>query len=107
MIAWYIIGIIMFVLQVYILKHTYSVDIQGRGYDDNFEESLQPIKTPMFVIILMALLTIIPYAWIISTLAFWTVWIKKYSDPEDGFYSYSYRKYTYWRLRDNLFMRTI
>lgn len=104
MIVSYIIGIIMFVLQVYILKHTYYVVLQGERFKDKYESELEPINVPLYIILLMAFATAIPYAWIISFAVFWIVWIFKYSAPE----SISvYSTYTYWRLRDNFLMKSV
>lgn len=94
----------MFVLQVYILKHTYSITVDGAEWDDELEKYLRPIKTPMFVVLLMLLFTIIPYAWTASTISFWIIWVKKYKNPDNV---YRMKYYTYWRLRDNFFMRAI
>lgn len=104
MITLYAIGIVMFVLQIYILKHTHYVEKKGQRYKDYMNDELEPLKTPMFVIILMALCTLIPYAWTVSTFIFWFVWLKRYFNPE---VEQSYNWYIYWRLRDNFLMKTI
>lgn len=104
MIASYIIGIIMFVFQVYILKHTHSVELIGEKFKDKYNDNLKPLDIPLYIILLMLIATAIPYAWIISTVVFWVVWCKKYSDP-DGVYTYNI--YTYWRLKDNFLMKSI
>lgn len=101
---WYIIGIIMFVLQVYILKHTHFVEVDGSRWADSLESELQPVKIPLAVILGMLVLTMIPYAWIVSTIIFWAYWMHKYCDPED---LYRFNTYTYWRLRDNFLMKSI
>lgn len=104
MITWYIIGIIMFVFQVYILKHTHFVEVSGLYWDDSFEEQLEPIKVPRIIVILMLLLTAIPYAWVISTAVFWVFWWHRYLNPESKCYG---NTYIYWRLRDNFLMKSI
>lgn len=104
MITWYIIGIIMFVLQVYVLKHTYSITVDGIKWNDGLEKYLIPIKVPMFVVLLMLLFTIIPYAWTVSTISFWVFWVKKYKNPDSAC---RLEYYTYWRLRDNFLMKSI
>lgn len=91
----------MFVLQVYILKHTHFVECNG-FYSVEYEKELQPIKVPLYVVILMALCTAIPYVWIASSLVFWIVWFKKCLDPES-----SWGSHTYWRLRDSFLTKSI
>ena len=101
----YLIGIIMFVLQVHILKHTYYVEIKGTWYREYLDEpKLQPIKVPLYLVIFMALCTLLPYVWVGCSLVFWIIWLKRYSDPED---LNIHKVNTYWRLRDNFLMKPI
>lgn len=99
----YILALIMLVLQVYILKHTYWARVFG-CWEDAYEKMLQPIKVPVWIVALLVLASLIPYVWIVSSVVFWILWLKKYLDPE-GTCSSDYN--TYWRFRDNFLMRTI
>ena len=94
----------MFVLQVYILKHTLFIELRGKRFEEEYEDMLKPLNIPVYIILLMLLATAIPFAWIISTVIFWVIWFKRYSDP-DGIYNSTF--YTYWRLRDNFLMKSI
>lgn len=91
----------MFVLQVYILKHTYFVKCYGY-YNDAYEEKLKPIKVRMYVILLMVLCTVIPCVWILSSMVFWIVWFKRYSNSDTY-----HGDFTYWRLRDKIIYKTL
>lgn len=104
MIVSYIIGIIMFVLQVYILEHTHSVKLVGKRFNVAYMNRMVPLNVPLYIILLMLLATVIPYVWVVSTIIFWVVWLKRCSDPDSVF---DYETYTYWRLRDNFLMKSI
>lgn len=105
MIVQYIIAIIMFVFQIYILKHTHYVKEKATVYKESFDQHLQPIKVPVYVVLLMLICVLIPFAWIVSTIAFWVFWISRYCDSDD---SYATRNsYTYYRLKDSFLMKSI
>ena len=99
---WVIIGLISFILQMYVLKHTYTLTIKGDIYFD--WERAEKIGIPLWVVLIMLITSIIPFANIVEFIAFWVVWLKYYLDPEvccrNGWY-------TYWRFKDKFFSREI
>ena len=100
--TWIIIGLISFILQIYVLKHTYTLTIRGDIYFD-WEES-KKIGIPLWIALIMLVTSIIPFANIVEFIVFWVVWLKYYSDPE----SHSqYEWYTYWRFKDKFFLKKI
>lgn len=99
---WVIIGLISFILQIYVLKHTYTLTLIG---DMNFIwEKAEKIGIPLWIVLIMLITSIIPFANIVEFIVFWIVWLKYYSDPS-RYYSTTW--YTYWRFKDKFFSRKI
>lgn len=65
----YILALIMLVLQIYILKHTYWARVFG-CWEGAYEKMLQPIKVPIWIVALLVLASLIPYVWIVSSVVF-------------------------------------
>ena len=100
---WIIIGLISFIIQIYVLKHTYSCRVQG---DTSFDwREAEKIGIPLWIVLIMLIASIIPFANIAETIMFWVVWLKHYSDPDEGPYCGTW--YTYWRFKDKFFSRKI
>ncbi len=99
---WVIIGLISFILQIYVLKHTYTFTIRG-AMDFDWEKA-EKVGTPLWVALIMLITSIIPFANIVEFIVFWIAWLKYYSDPKvcckNGWY-------TYWRFQDKFFSRKI
>lgn len=100
--TWIIIGLISFIIQIYVLKHTYTTEVKGITYFD--WEKAEKIGVPLWVVLIMLIISIIPIINIIEVIIFWIIWLKHYSDP-DGCYSNTW--YTYWRFKDRFFSRKI
>lgn len=99
---WVIIGLISFILQIYVLKHTYTLTLIG---DMNFIwEKAEKIGIPLWIVLIMLITSIIPIVNVVETIIFWIVWLKYYSDPKR---CYSATWYTYWRFKDKFFSRKI
>lgn len=97
-----IIGLISFIIQIYVLKHTYTFTIRS---DMDFDwEKAEKVGTPLWIVLIMLVTSIIPFANIAEFIVFWIVWLKYYLDPESY---YQYRLYTYWRFKDKFFSRKI
>ena len=95
---WVIIGLISFILQMYVLKHTYTITIKGDMYFD--WERAEKIGIPLWIVLIMLITSIIPIVNVVETIIFWIVWLKYYSDPKR---CYSATWYTYWRFKDKFF----
>ncbi len=100
--TWVIIGLISFIIQIYVLKHTYTFTIRG---DMDFDwEKAEKVGTPLWIVLIMLVTSIIPFANIVEFIVFWIVWLKYYLDPER---CYENDWYTYWRFKDKFFSRKI
>lgn len=99
---WIIFGLVSFILQIYVLKHTYTLKIKGDFYFD--WEKAEKIGIPLWTVLIMLITSFIPIANIVEVLVFWIVWLKYYSSPV-GHYSCLW--FTYWRFKDNFFSRKI
>lgn len=98
-----IIGLISFILQIYVLKHTYSYRTKG---DILFDwKEAEKIGIPLWAVLIMLFNSIIPFINIAETIIFWAVWLKFYSNPDGGAHCGTW--YTYWRFKDNFFSRKI
>ena len=97
--TWVIIGLISFIIQIYVLKHTYSCRVQG---DASFDwKEAEKIGIPLWIVLIMLITSIIPFANIVEIIVFWLIWLKCYLDPDEGPYYSTW--YTYWRFKDKFF----
>lgn len=99
---WIIIGLLSFVLQIYILKNTWTDS--DTGLTEFRWEHAEKLSIPLYAAILMFLLCMIPILSIAEFIMFWIVWFKKYMDA-CGYISWRY--YTYWRFKDKFLSRKI
>lgn len=104
---WIIIGLVSFIIQIYVLKHTYTITIMSEGNNKwNFDwEKAEKISTPLWIALIMLITSIIPFVNIAEVIVFWVIWLKYYSDPDEGPYYGTW--YTYWRFKDGFFSRKI
>lgn len=101
--TWIIIGLISFIIQIYVLKHTYSCRVKG---DTPFDwRGAEKIGIPLWIVLIMLIANIIPFANIAEIIVFWFVWLKCYLGPDEGPYYDTW--YTYWRFKDKFFSRKI
>ena len=95
-------GLISFIIQIYILKHTYTTKVKGSncfGW-----EKAEKIGTPLWVALIMLITSITPLVNILEVIVFWFIWLKHYLNPE---VCYSDTWYIYWRFKDRFFSRKI
>lgn len=103
MITLYVIALVMFVLQVYVLKHTYWTECYGDSKNID-PDTLEPLKVPLWTVLAMFLISLIPGGFIGVSIIFWAVYLKKLLDPED---TYRGTPYTYWRFKDEILSKPI
>ena len=101
--TWVIIGLISFIIQIYVLKHTYSCRVKGDTPLDWAEA--EKIGIPLWIVLIMLITSIIPFVNIAEIIWFWAVWLKFYLNPNTGPYCNTW--YTYWRFKDKFFSRKI
>lgn len=102
----YIIGIILLLVEWYLIKHTYSTKIYGY-YDEEEAKDWKPVKLLIWVIILWILLTALPYVGgIIGVITFLIVYLKYACNPDSDHYC-SRQYYTYWRIRNSFLLKQI
>lgn len=99
---WIIISLLSFVLQIYILKNTWTDS--DKGLCKYREEYATKLSIPLRVAFLVFLFSIIPILNIIEFIIFWIIWTIKYSDTD---YYYPWKNYTYWRFKDKFLPRKI
>ncbi|YP_009981793.1 hypothetical protein H3301_gp019 [IAS virus] len=99
--TWIIIGLISFIIQIYVLKHTYTLKIKGDVYFD--WEKAKKVGIPLWVALIMLITSITPFVSIVEVIVFWIIWLKYYSDPTKCCNTW----YTYWRFKDKIFSRKI
>ena len=99
--TWIIIGLISFIIQIYVLKHTYTLKIKGDIYFD--WEKAKKVGIPLWVALIMLITSITPFVSIVEVIVFWIIWLKYYSDPTECYNTW----YTYWRFKDKIFSRKI
>lgn len=100
---WIIFGLVSFILQMYVLKHTYTVTVKGTT--DFYWEGAKKIDgTPLWIVLIMLITSMIPLINIVEVIVFWIIWLKYYLAPGDY---YSNTWYTYWRFKDEFFSRKI
>ncbi len=63
------------------------------------------IGIPLWIVLIMLIASIIPFANIVEIIVFWIVWLKYYFNPEEGPYYDTW--YIYWRFKDKFFSRKI
>ena len=98
---WIIIGLISFIIQIYVLKHTYSCRVQG---DASFDwREAEKIGIPLWIVLIMLITSFIPFVDIVEIIVFWVVWLGYYFDPNEGPYYNIW--YTYWRFKDKFFSK--
>ena len=101
--TWIIIGLISFIIQIYVLKHTYSCRVQD---DAPFDwRGAEKIGIPLWIVLIMLITSIIPFVNIAEIIWFWAIWLKYYLNPNTGPYCNTW--YTYWRFKDKFFSRKI
>ena len=97
--TWITIGLISFIIQIYVLKHTYSYRVKG---DILFDwKGAEKIGIPLWIVLIMLITSIIPFANILEIIVFWAVWLKFYLNPDEEPYKNIW--YTYWRFKDKFF----
>lgn len=101
--VWIIIGLISLIIQIYVLKHTYTITVKGTTNFD-WEKAKKIDGIPLWIILIMLITSIIPFINIGEIVIFWMIWLKYYSDP-DGCSSNTW--YIYWRFKDKFFSRKI
>ena len=97
--TWIIISLISFIIQIYVLKHTYSY--RTKGYTSFDWKEAEKIGIPLWVVLIILITSIIPLVNIVEIIIFWAVWLKFYSNPDEGPYYGVW--YTYWRFKDKFF----
>lgn len=105
-INWIIIGLVSFIIQIYVLKHTYTSTIMSEGNNKwHFDwEKAKKIGTPLWIVLIMLITSIIPFINIVEVIIFWIIWLKYYLNPDNYYYG---TWYTYWRFKDKFFSRKI
>ena len=101
--TWIIIGLISFIIQIYVLKHTYS--IRAKGILHLNWEKAEKIGIPLWIALIMLITSIIPFVNVAEFIIFWSIWLKYYFNPDEGLYCDTL--YTYWRFKDKFFSRKI
>ena len=101
--TWVIIGLISFIIQIYVLKHTYIIAAKGGVFFD--WEKAEKMGIPLWVALIMLIISIIPFVNMVEFIIFWIIWLKYYSDPNEG--PRHNTLYTYWRFKDKFFSRKI
>lgn len=99
---WIIIGLLSFILQIYILKHTWTDS--DKGLTEFRWEHAEKLGIPLYAALLIFLFCMIPILNIVEFIIFWIVWFEKYMDTCD--YA-SWCNYTYWRFKDKFLSRKI
>lgn len=100
---WIIIGLISFIIQIYVLKHTYS--IRAKGILHLNWEKAEKIGIPLWIALIMLITSIIPFVNAVEFIMFWIIWLKYYLDPDECPCYDTW--YTYWRFKDKFFSRKI
>ena len=101
--TWVIIGLISFIIQIYVLKHTYIIRMRGGCFFD--WEKAKKMGIPLWIVLIMLIISIIPFINIVGFIIFWIIWLKYYLDPDEGIDYDTW--YTYWRFKDKFFSRKI
>ena len=97
--TWIIIGLISFIIQIYVLKHTYIITAKGGVFFD--WEKAEKMGIPLWIALIMLITSIIPFVNMAEFIIFWIIWLKYYSDPDGGPRHNTW--YTYWRFKDKFF----
>lgn len=100
--TWIIIGLLSFVLQIYILKNTWTDS--DKGLVEFRWECAEKLSVHLYVALLIFLFCMIPILNIVEFIIFWIVWFDNYMDADN----YNSRDhYTYWRFKDKFLSREI
>lgn len=100
--TWIIIGLLSFVLQIYVLKNTWTDSDEGlHKYREDYAIKL---SIPLWVALLVFLFCMTPILNIIEFIIFWIIWSKKYSNTDSYYF---WKTYTYWRFKDKFLSRKI
>lgn len=99
---WIIFGLVSFILQMYVLKHTYTITVKGDIYFD--WERAKKVDIPLWIVLIMLITSMIPIINILEVIVFWIIWFMYYLGPDK---CYSSTWYTYWRFKDKFFSRKI
>lgn len=99
---WIIFGLVSFILQMYVLKHTYTVTVKGTT--DFYWEKAKKVGIPLWIVLIILVISMIPTINILEVIVFWIIWLKYYASPGE---CYSRTWYTYWRFKDKFFSRKI
>ena len=97
--TWIIIGLISFILQIYVLKHTYIIAAKDGVFFD--WEKAKKIGIPLWIVLIMLIISIIPFINIVGFIIFWIIWLKYYLEPDEDIDYDTW--YTYWRFKDKFF----
>ena len=62
--TWIIIGLISFIIQIYVLKHTYSY--RTKGYTSFDWKEAEKIGIPLWVVLIILITSIIPFVNIVE-----------------------------------------
>lgn len=101
--TWIIFGLVSFILQMYVLKHTYTITVKGTAeFDWGKAKKIGGIS--LWIVLIMLITSMIPIINIVEVIVFWIIWLKHYSSP-DRYQSST--QYTYWRFKDKFFSRKI
>lgn len=100
---WIIFGLVSFILQMYVLKHTYTITVKGTAeFDWGKAKKIGGIS--LWIVLIMLITSMIPIINIVEVIVFWIIWLKHYLAP-DGYHSNEW--YTYWKFKDKFFSRKI
>ena len=100
---WIIFGLVSFILQMYVLKHTYTITVKSDAEFD-WEKAKKIGGISLWIVLIMIITSVIPIANIVELIIFWIIWLKCYLPPSDY---YNNEWYTYWRFKDKFFSRKI
>ena len=101
---WIIFGLVSFILQMYVLKHTYTITVKSTAEFD-WEKAKKIGGISLWIVLIMIITSAIPIANVVELTIFWIIWLKYYLDPEEG--THYDNLYTYWRFKDKFFSRKI
>lgn len=95
-------GLVSFITQLYVLKHTYTLTDKGEFYF--CWERAEKLGVPVWTALVILVGCSVPFVNIVETIIFWVIWLKHYAHSDDNNY---WEWYTYWRFKDNFLSRKI